>query len=298
MNAVTLARGMRVPAHSLSGPPGRMIPEGCYDPPASPGDRTKTTREPEQGRNKKAGKEDCAPDTGLDRERQELQGESCTMRWTEMRRTGMRSKLRKAISIPVAGLIVGLSGLALTGCSGGSSGGGGLRIAEDLGDPIIEVEGAPGRFSRTPEEANEDNGATLPPQIHPVTTTQNHFFRLEFPFRVTTDEFLLNDPLLAPFSFLNGQITVTDANGNHVPGIAMVNGVDLNGVNRSAEPGFRATSTTTASITTSVTQRTESRRTSSCSSPTPTAICPRSRRSTPWVRRNKRSLRCLRCTSR
>ena len=49
--------------------------------------------------------------------------------------------------------------LVLTSCGGGG-GSNKVRIGgNEITDPIIDLEGAPGRFSMTPQEANAFNGA-------------------------------------------------------------------------------------------------------------------------------------------
>ena len=121
---------------------------------------------------------------------------------------------------------------------GGGSGGGEPRISEDLSDPVIDVAGAPGRFSMTPEEANEADGGAPPPRLHSQVTTRNHYFRLEFPFSLSPEDLLLDSSLLEPFSYLNGNLTVTDASGNAISGVAVVDGIDAFGRDRSTEAGF------------------------------------------------------------
>jgi YVTN family beta-propeller protein len=103
---------------------------------------------------------------------------------------------------------------------------------------VIVLSGPTGRLSQTPDEANKSNGANPPPMLAPTVTTTNHWFRLEFPFAIARSAVLENSPLTAPFSYLNGAITVTDVTGDHVPGLAMVNGVDVFGVNHAGDAGF------------------------------------------------------------
>ncbi len=122
------------------------------------------------------------------------------------------------------------------GCGGG--GGGGPKNAGNVTDPIIVLSGPSGRLSRTVGEANLDNGANPPPTLAPTVTTSNHWIRLEFPYPIVPSSILENSPLTAPFSYLNGNITVSDVAGDHVPGLALVNGFDVFGFNHATDPDF------------------------------------------------------------
>jgi hypothetical protein len=132
-----------------------------------------------------------------------------------------------------AALLLGIAA-AMPGCGGGG-GGGSTNFNGDIDDPAIVLTGTPGRISQTPQEANAGAGTTPPPTFSVSVTTENHWFRLEFPFDVDPTSILTTDPLTQPFSYLTGNITITDENGAHVPGLALVNGVDAFGVDRSAQ---------------------------------------------------------------
>jgi hypothetical protein len=107
-----------------------------------------------------------------------------------------------------------------------------------MSDPVIPLVGNPGTLSQTPVVANQGAGSAPPPLYDPVVTTTNHWFRVEFPFPVDRTTILSSDPIYSPFSNLNGNITVTDKNGEHVPGMALVNGVDAFGMKHGADTGF------------------------------------------------------------
>ncbi len=141
----------------------------------------------------------------------------------------MRNSL--CLSIGLCGGAIALAAL-LPGCGGG--GGGGSKFRGNLNDPTITVVGTPGQLSQTPTQANNGNGTAPPPSFSTSVTIENQWFRLEFPFDVDPTSILGTDPVLKPFSYLNGNITVTDATGAHVPGIALVNGFDAFGIDRSA----------------------------------------------------------------
>lgn len=137
------------------------------------------------------------------------------------------------------GWVVGVATLAVLGvsaCGGGGGGAGGGR-GDELDDPVITLFGPTGKYSQTPEEANSSGGAIKPPTM-PTSTTTNQFIRLEVPFVVDRHDITSPDPVYRPFSQLNGNLVITDAIGAHVPGIALVNGVDSTGRFRGNDPGF------------------------------------------------------------
>jgi hypothetical protein len=124
---------------------------------------------------------------------------------------------------------------------GGGGGSGGAPIHDS--DPIIPLigpvaGGGSGRLSRTIDEANRDAGANPPPSLPASVAADNHWIRLEFPFPIDPSSVLENSPATAPFSYLNGNVTITDPAGDHVPGLALVNGVDVFGVSHATEDGF------------------------------------------------------------
>jgi hypothetical protein len=135
----------------------------------------------------------------------------------------------------VAGTAAGAS--FLPACGGGG-GGGSSNAPGDTSGSVITLAGPPGRLSRTIQEANQDNGATPPPSLPPTVSTDNHWIRLEFPFPIDASTILENSTQTSAFSYLNGNITITDPKGEHVPGMALVNGVDVFGVNHAADTGF------------------------------------------------------------
>ncbi len=156
-----------------------------------------------------------------------------SLSWVKPESSSMRSSRRFAsILLPVlAGLLESCGG------GGGSSDGGGS--GGSLQDPVIPLVGPTGRYSQTPGEANASLGTNAPPVLPPIAGAgENHYLRLEVPFDVTRSSILSKDPLLAPFSFLNGNITITEEKGNHVSCVVMVNGVDAQGKKRTAEEGF------------------------------------------------------------
>ncbi|MSR47861.1 MAG: YncE family protein [Planctomycetes bacterium] len=134
-----------------------------------------------------------------------------------------------------ARVLIGASAWWVLGACGGGGGGG---APSSSGDPIITLQGPTGRLSRLIDEANDDNGATPLPTLPSSVTTTNHWIRLEFPTTIRRSDVLENSPLTAPFSYLNGSITINDLDGAHLPGVAMVNGVDAFGVNRSNDANF------------------------------------------------------------
>ncbi len=146
-----------------------------------------------------------------------------------MRRNAWRAE---AAALAAAAMAVA----AFTSCGGG--GGGGASRPSGVDDPVIVLSGPPGRLSQSIDEANVGNGATPPPALTPSVTTSNHWFRLEFPFPIQRADLLENSVFTAPFSYLNGAITVNDLVGDHLPGLAMVNGIDALGVNHANDPGF------------------------------------------------------------
>jgi hypothetical protein len=124
-----------------------------------------------------------------------------------------------------------------SGCGGGG-GGSTAGLNGDDSDPVIPLVGNPGVLSQTPTEANSSDGSVTPPNYDAQVTSTSHWFRIVFPFTVNRTTLLSSDPIYLPFSTLNGNVTVNDKNGAHVPGIAMVNGTDAFGVNRSKQSGF------------------------------------------------------------
>jgi hypothetical protein len=143
-----------------------------------------------------------------------------------------RERLRRGWTGGLA--LIAVSGLA--GCGGGGGGGGGGR-GNDINDPVISLVGPTGKYSQTPTEANQSNGAG-PPPVMPNTTTTNQFFRLEVPWTVNRTDLVSPDPTYAAFSQLIGNLVISDETGAHVHGVLVVNGVDAFGVYRAAEPGF------------------------------------------------------------
>jgi len=123
----------------------------------------------------------------------------------------------------------------LPGCGGG---GGGGTSNGDLAEVPISVVGTPGTLAMTPVEANNANGTAPLPTFTPTVTTDNHWFRLEFPFDLQPTSLLSADGLFEPFSQLNGNLTIVDEAGAHVPGLALINGIDAFGVDHSADIGF------------------------------------------------------------
>ena len=146
-----------------------------------------------------------------------------------MRRNAWRSEAVRSAAVVFAMA-------ALSACGGG--GGGGASRPGSVEDPVIVLNGPTGRLSRSIDEANQGNGAAPPPTLPVTVTTGSHWFRLEFPFPLQRTDVLENNALTAPFSYLNGAITVNDLVGDHLPGLAMVNGVDALGVNHANDPGF------------------------------------------------------------
>ena len=126
--------------------------------------------------------------------------------------------------------------LLLASCGGGG-GGSSSDPAIDSG-ALVVLTGSAGRVSRTIAEANADAGATPLPTLPGTVTTTNHWIRLEFPVNVKRTDVLENSVLTAPFSYLNGAITVSDLHGGHLPGLAMVNGIDALGVDHKNDPDF------------------------------------------------------------
>lgn len=131
--------------------------------------------------------------------------------------------------------------LMLAACTGGKSGKGseGQNTGERLTDPVITVVGPTGTYSMTPQEANDANGASPPPLMPPQTPPGvNQYIRLEVPFTVNRSSLVSPDPLLSPFSQLNGNLSIRDEAGNHLPGIVIVNGIDAFGIDRRGDVGF------------------------------------------------------------
>jgi len=150
-----------------------------------------------------------------------------------MHSMSLRVRLGRIGITSAAGALVVLS----SGCGGGG-GGSSAKLHGDLSDPVIPLVGNPGLLSQTPTDANTSNGTTPPPVYETQVTSTSHWFRIAFPFPVNRASILSSDPIYLPFSTLNGNITVNDKDGGHIPGIALVNGVDAFGVNRSKQSGF------------------------------------------------------------
>ncbi|MEW6746141.1 MAG: hypothetical protein AB1486_25660 [Planctomycetota bacterium] len=138
--------------------------------------------------------------------------------------------------------ILALPIMALAGCGTGGGGGDDANaFGGNLSDPEIPVKGPGGTYSRTPKAANQGNGnPALAPPTYPaaIQSNQNHWIRLDFPFQVDSRSIMDPDVLYAPFSYLTGNITITDENGNHVPGIPIVNGRDVFGTDRTQDDGW------------------------------------------------------------
>ncbi len=147
----------------------------------------------------------------------------------------------RARPLPPSKMVLGVSTsallltLSLPGCGGGS---GGSHSENDIQGTVLTVTGTPGRLSQTAEEANSGNGTAPPPPYLTTVTTDNHWFRIEFPFNLDPKTFLDPSPNLEPFSQLNGNITIVDATGAHVPGLVLVNGIDAFGVDHKNDAGF------------------------------------------------------------
>ncbi len=149
----------------------------------------------------------------------------------------------RAMPIRLSTRVLGVSSGALLltsllqGCGGGG-GGGTSNAGGNVNDVPFLLVGTPGKLSQTPTEANAGAGLAPPPTFATTVTTDNHWFRIEFPFDIEANTILDSTANLAPFSYLNGNITIVDVNGAHVPGLALVNGRDAFGVDRSSNPGF------------------------------------------------------------
>ncbi len=130
------------------------------------------------------------------------------------------------------------AGLMLTGCGGGGGGGGSDPTLGASVNAQLHVVGPSGRMSQTPDEANESKGTNPPAFLANMVSGMNHWFRIVFPFDVRPTTLLSKDVLTDPFSNLNGNVTVTDAEGNHLPGLAMINGIDAFGKNHKNDVGF------------------------------------------------------------
>ena len=135
-------------------------------------------------------------------------------------------------------VVVATGALLLPGCGGG---GGGSK-STSIGNPIITLvgptSGASARLSRLPVEANADAGSNPPPSVPSASNGKNHWFRLEFPVALDRRTILDSNPILSPFDYLLGTITISDVTGNHVPGLALVNGIDAKGVSHVTDTGF------------------------------------------------------------
>ena len=129
-------------------------------------------------------------------------------------------------------------------------------------DPIIEVaasvapnDGA--RVSLTPDQANAAYGFVLatpatpvgsytvtstPPVIPQDAAGANQVISIRFPFKISSSKvaktIMKNKASLASTSFLTPNVTITDENGFHVPGIATIKGKDVFGPKRSNDPDF------------------------------------------------------------
>ena len=148
------------------------------------------------------------------------------------------SPVKAPFQVAVAGF---LASALLFACGGG--GGGGGEFAGGIEDPVVPLRGTGGTYSRTPQEANNGNGGiSSAPPTYPVAVVngENHFIRLDFPFDVDPASLLDPDVNFAPFSQLNGNLTITDQNGNHLPGIAIIDGRDVFGEDRTDDIGWPA----------------------------------------------------------
>lgn len=129
-------------------------------------------------------------------------------------------------------------------------------------DPIIEVaasvapnQGA--KVSLTPDQANAAYGFVLttpappagnytvtstPPVVPQDAAGANQFISIRFPFKISSSKvaktIMKNKASLASTSFLTPNVTITDENGFHVPGIATIKGKDVFGTKRSNDPDF------------------------------------------------------------
>ena len=157
----------------------------------------------------------------------------------------------RAMPIRLSTRVLGVSSGAmlltamLQGCGGG--GGGSSNSGGNVNDVPFLLIGTPGKLSQTPTEANTGAGAVPPPAFSATVTTDNHWFRIEFPFEIDASTLLDPSANLEPFSYLNGNLTIVDPTGAHVPGVALVNGRDAFGVDRSGSPGFPHDLTTSGS---------------------------------------------------
>jgi hypothetical protein len=131
--------------------------------------------------------------------------------------------------------VAGAMLLLASGCGGGGGSSAGLNGGDS--DPVIPLVGNPGVLSQTPTEANSSDGSVAPPNYDAQVTSTSHWFRI-VSRHVNRSSLLSKGSIYLPFSTLNGNITVNDKNGAHVPGIAMLNGTDAFGVNRSKQSGF------------------------------------------------------------
>ena len=134
--------------------------------------------------------------------------------------------------------VVAAGALVLPGCGGG----GGGSNSTSIFNPVIDLYGPSGasseRLSRLPTEANSDAGTNPPPSMPSAANGKNQWFRLEFPVPLVRSTILDSNPVLVPFDYLLGSITVSDVNGNHIPGLALVNGIDVHGVSHTLDVGF------------------------------------------------------------
>lgn len=122
-------------------------------------------------------------------------------------------------------------------------------------DPIIQIAASIGPnqgavFSLTEEQANAlyqfdgtstINLSTTAPVIPQTANGANQFIRMKFPMKLTkklVKSVAKFKASLAGTSFLTPSLTITDDTGTHVPGIVVVNGKTVQGVNVAGDPNF------------------------------------------------------------
>lgn len=123
-------------------------------------------------------------------------------------------------------------------------------------DPIIQISASIGPnqgavFSLTEKQANALykfdsanttlNLSTPAPVIPQTANGANQFIRMKFPMKLTNKivkSVAKFKASLAPTSFLTPSLTITDDTGAHVPGIVVVNGKTVQGVNVAGDPNF------------------------------------------------------------
>ncbi len=121
-------------------------------------------------------------------------------------------------------VFVALSTMMIACNTGGSSGG--LAALDDVS--IQEVSNGFGRLS--PLEIGVGGQLIAAPVPWPIEaklpdgTPGNHFLRVTFSGPVSKSSIIDDDPILRPKGFLTGAITITDASGQIVKGVAMHNG--------------------------------------------------------------------------